>query len=77
MTLVTLSFESSNEGITHRLQGCVIGLHYTLWRVHKAGTAEVEHVDAESQAARKGVKPGWKVFKVNGLEVEHYNVQET
>ena len=55
----------------------MIGLHYTLWRVHKAGTAEVEHVDAESQAARKGVKPGWKVFKVNGLEVEHYNVQET
>ena len=47
----------------------MIGLYYTLGRVHKTGTTEVEHVDAESQADLAGVKPGWKALEVTGDDV--------
>ncbi len=54
----------------------MIGLRYTLGRVHKTGTVEVERVDAKSQAALAGVKPGWKAVKVNGEKVDAGNAQE-
>ena len=44
--------------------------------MHKTGTAEVERVDAESQADLAGVKPGWKAVEVNGEKVDAGNAQE-
>ena len=44
--------------------------------MHKTGTAEVERVDAESQADLAGVKPGWKIVEVNGEKVDASNAQE-